>query len=86
MKYLVLLFLLTGCATTTVPVTSKFPEVPNLLMQACPDLLKLKEGAKLSDVSKTVTINYTTYYDCAVKIDGWIEWYSKQKIIFEEMK
>ena len=84
MKYLLLL-LMVGCSTT-VPVTAKFPEVPERLMQKCPQLEKLENEAKLSDISKTVTNNYTTYYECAVKDDAWIEWYQKQKIIFESVK
>jgi hypothetical protein len=76
---------LAGCSTT-VPVTMKFPEVPDKLLQKCPQLQKLGEDVKLSDVSKTVTINYTTYYECAVKNDAWIEWYQIQKHIYESVK
>ena len=85
MKYLLILFMLVGCSTT-VPVTAKFPEVPERLKQKCPQLEKLENEAKLSDISKTVTINYTTYYECAVKNDAWIEWYEIQKQIFESVK
>ena len=87
MKYLiiVLLLCLTGCSTT-VPVTAKFPEASTVLKQQCPPLAKLKDDAKLSDVANTVTINYSTYYECAVKVDGWIEWYEVQKQIFESVK
>jgi hypothetical protein len=46
----------------------------------------LGDEAKLSDVAKTVTVNYSTYYDCAVKNDAFIEWYQVQKIIFEGVK
>ena len=59
MKYLLLVLLLTGCSTT-VPVTSKFPEPPKYSLQSCPQLQLLKEGSKLSDVATTVTINYST--------------------------
>ena len=55
-------------------------------MQACPELQKLNNEAKLSDVATTVTINYSTYYECAVKNDAWIEWYQIQKNIFESVK
>jgi hypothetical protein len=84
MKYLLLsLLLLTGCSTT-VPVTARFPEPPGLQSQtACPNLKKLEEKTQLSEVAKTVTVNYTEYYTCAVKLDAWIEWYAKQKIIFD---
>jgi hypothetical protein len=87
MKYISILFLtlLIGCSTT-VPVTAKFPEVPERLMKKCPQLEKLENDAKLSDISKTITINYSTYYECAVKNDGWIEWYNIQKNIFESVK
>ena len=74
---------LTACSTL-VPVTMTFPEAPGRQAQvACPSLQKLKDDAKLSDVSRTVTINYSTYYECAVKTDAWIEWYEIQRRIFE---
>jgi hypothetical protein len=53
-------------------------------MTACPNLQKLTDGARLSDVATTVTVNYATYYECAVKTDAWQEWYNIQKIIFEK--
>ena len=85
MKYLLLL-LMVGCSTT-VPVTMKFPEAPgSIVMMPCPQLQKVEEDAKLSDVTKTITNNYGTYYECAVKNDAWIEWYQKQKQIFESVK
>jgi hypothetical protein len=84
--FVILAFLATGCGTV-VPVAQKFPEAPgNIAMTPCPQLQKLAEDAKLSDISKTVTVNYGTYYECAVKTDAWIEWYQKQKIIFENIK
>jgi len=86
MRYLVILLALAGCSTT-VPVTSKFPEAPgNVALTACPQLQKLSDDARLSDISKTVTVNYGTYYECAVKTDAWIEWYNIQKHIFENLK
>ena len=83
--YAVLAILITGCSTA-VPVTAKFPDAPGALSTtACPDLKKLDDAAKLSDVGRTVTMNYTMYYECAVKTDAWIEWYQKQKKIFESV-
>ena len=76
---------ITGCSTT-VPVTAKFPDAPKYASQACPQLEKLNTEAKLSDVANTVTINYGTYYECAVKNDAWIEWYQIQRKIFESVK
>lgn len=80
-----LILALTGCSTT-VPVKVKFPEAPSKLFAKCPNLEKLEEQPKLSDVAKSVTNNYTTYYECAVKNDAWIEWYQIQKQIFESIK
>ena len=87
MKYLtcILLILISGCSTV-VPVTAKFPEAPEKIQSNCPQLVKLKDEAKLSDVSKTVILNYSTYYECAVKVESWIEWYQVNKIIFEGIK
>ena len=87
MKYLtcVLFILISGCSTV-VPVTAKFPEVPTKLQAKCPQLEKLKDEVKLSEVSKTITMNYSTYYECAVKVDSWIEWYQVNKLIFEGIK
>jgi hypothetical protein len=86
MKYLlILLVFLTGCATKPVPVTVKFPDPPgSLVMERCPDLQKLKDDIKLSDVTRTITINYATYYECVIKLDAWHSWYRIQKEIFEE--
>jgi hypothetical protein len=81
--FIILAFLATGCSTV-VPVTAKFPEVPERLLVRCPQLEKLGNDPKLSDVSKTVTINYTTYYECAVKHDAFVEWYKIQKEIFDK--
>jgi hypothetical protein len=46
----------------------------------------VNDDAKLSDIAKTITVNYTEYYTCAVKNDAWIEWYQVQKNIFEGLK
>ena len=85
MKYLVALLAmsLVGCAAP-VPIAVKFPDVPPQISDKCPQLKPI-EGTTttLSTISKTITVNYTTYYDCAVKLDGWIEWYNIQKTIFE---
>ena len=81
-----LVFLLNACSTT-VPVTAKFPQAPGALVQEpCPDLKKLSDEAKLSDVAKTLTVNYSEYYMCAVKLEAWQRWYREQKVIYEGLK
>jgi len=86
MKYaLIALLLLSGCSTT-VPVVVKFPKVPPELMEKCQELTILSDDAKLSDVTKTVVINYTQYNMCSVKVDAWKEWYQTQQKLFESIK
>ena len=78
--------LLTACSTA-VPLTQSFPEAPDMLKEKCPEL-KIIVGEKVSivDFTKTVSENYTTYYQCAGRTDAWIEWYNRQKKIWEETK
>jgi hypothetical protein len=86
MKYIIisLLLCLTGCST--VPVVAKFPEAPKSVSGPCPKLEGIKENAKLSELTDTVTKNYSLYYECAVKSETWQEWYDTQKRIFESVK
>ena len=84
MKYTLLVaLLLAGCAV--VPVKHSFPEAPNTLLEKCADLQPLQEDAKLSDVAKSVTNNYTAYHICSSKHDSFVEWYFIQKKIFEDV-
>jgi len=85
MKYLLLLLLLTGC-TTVVPVAQKFPEAPELLQKQCKPLDQAGPDATMSEFAKVVVRNYTEYYQCANIVEGWQDWYTKQKKIFEELK
>jgi len=83
--FIVLMFLITSCSTT-VPVTVKFPPIPEELNVQCPPLNKIPADAKLSDISKTITENYKQYKDCSANNSGLIEWFNKQKKIFEELQ
>ncbi len=83
---LILALSLTGCSTT-VPVVAKFPEAPPSLKGSCPELKKIEgDSVSIVDLHKVVVDNYTEYYACAQKVEGWNEWYVKQKKIFEEVK
>ena len=87
MKYLIFLFVLGLSACTTVPVTAKFPQAPELLMAKCPELKTIVgEKVTIVDFTRTVTENYTTYYECAARAEAWQEWYTRQKQIWEEVK
>jgi hypothetical protein len=78
------LVLLSGCAITAVPVTPSFPEAPATLQEKCAALKEVAEDASLTDFTKIVVENYILYHECSRKVDGWNEWYTKQKAIFEE--
>jgi hypothetical protein len=82
----VLVLSLVGCSVVT-PVKRNFPERPAELTKECPELQEAttdtKELSKLLDV---VVINYSTYYECRVKMEAWAEWYQEQKKIFDEVE
>jgi hypothetical protein len=88
MKYLTILAtaLLIGCSTP-VPVKPKFPEAPQALKEKCEQLRKI-EGDKvaITEMLKVVIHNYTLYYECSTKVEGWQEWYDTQKKIYESIK
>ena len=80
MKLIVLISVLalTACSTT-VPVKQKFPEVPPALMEKCPDLKLLGPNeSSITDILKSVVENYTTYYTCSIRLEGWQGWYVGQ--------
>lgn len=87
MKYLLILSLLLAGCSTTVPVKRTFPDVPEELKAACPDLKEVPEGT--TELSKTLDVvvqNYGQYKECQIKVDLWTDWYDKQKKIFNEVK
>jgi hypothetical protein len=86
MKYLIPLLLLAGCSSTPVPVKRSFPDAPEPLMEKCLPLVALQQDAKISDVAKNISYNYSLYHECSVKVEAWQEWYTSQKKIFDEVK
>jgi hypothetical protein len=58
--------LLSGCATT-VPVTMSFPQAPEDLKVACPNLKQTQPTTKLSDVVTVVTDNYANTKNAKLK-------------------
>lgn len=85
LSYIVIALMLTGCSSF-LPVTSKFPAVPEELLAKCNALILVKEDTtKLSEVLVVVTKNYSQYHECSSKIDAWNEWYTRQKKIHESI-
>ena len=76
---------LAGCSTT-VPVTAKFPEAPEVLLIECDKLDKIgKDKVLFSEFLTTVVGNYNKYHICAAQNAMWKEWYQKQKAIFDKV-
>jgi hypothetical protein len=87
MKFLLLagVILLSACSTP-VPVKQQFPVAPEVLLEKCPNLNRLADNeTSITELLKVVVKNYGMYYDCATKQEGWNEWYTKQKNIFEKV-
>ena len=82
---LVSIVLLSGCMAA--PVKQEFPKPVPELMKKCEELKKL-EGDKITitEMLKTIVQNYTLYYECSTKVDGWQEWYTEQKKIYDSIK
>lgn len=78
--------LITGC--TTVPVAVKFPEAPAALMEPAGKLTPLDTSKKiqLSDIIDNTNENAGKYYELREKYNAWIEWYTSQKKIYENIK
>jgi hypothetical protein len=74
---------LVGCKTV-VPVTPNFPNAPTVLRQQCEALKEATEGMSLTEFTRVVVENYLKYHECAARVEGWNEWYTEQKRIFEE--
>lgn len=91
MKYTLLLpiILLSGCAffKQPVPVVPKFPNATPELMKKCEDLKKIEgDQVSITDMLKVIVSNYTLYYECSTKVEGWQEWYVEQKKLYEQIK
>ena len=89
-KFLIIpTILLSGCAflKQPVPIVTEFPKAIPELMKKCEEL-KTVEGDKvaITELLKTVVLNYTLYYECSTKVEGWQEWYNEQKKIHANVK
>jgi uncharacterized protein YcfL len=84
--FIILAFLITACSTA-VPVTQRFPQAPDMLMEKCAPLRTIA-GEKISivDFTRVVSENYTIYHQCSAGKEAWIEWYQKQKKIWDDVQ
>ena len=84
MKYLLpIVALLAGCQTP-VPIQPKFPPVPEVLMERCPQLRTIaNDNTNVREFLKVVIENYAYYYQCADKTQAWQDWYRVSKEFYE---
>jgi len=87
MKTLIVVACLIVSGCTTVPVTAKFPTAPYSLREPAATLKTLDvPNPELSDLISNANDNYAEYYRLRDRYNGWIDWYSTQKQIFESIK
>ena len=85
-KLLLLSVIFLSACSTVVPVKQKFPDLPEELSQTCKPLQTI-EGTTttLSNLMEVVAKNYATRHESAAQLEAILEWYNKQKKIFEEV-
>jgi hypothetical protein len=87
MKILILTLIVMLSACTAVPIKPKFPEAPQVLKDKCENLKKIEgDSVAITEMLKVVIHNYSLYYECSTKVEGWQEWYETQKKIYESIK
>lgn len=87
---------LSGCGLfkpkiVTLNVKPEFPapyvDDKTKQLAKCEELMKIDPAARdMQNVFNTIVQNYTLYWQCSTHVDGWNEWYQKQKKIYEEVK
>lgn len=82
---------LVGCSSSPKLVSAKpsFPppyvDEKTKEMPTCDNLKSIPADVNnLSSVFKIIAENYTTYWQCSNKVDGWKEWYQIQKQNYEK--
>lgn len=90
MKFLLLVtvFVLSACVSKPVPVKMEFPSAPQSLLKKCEELKTIEPkagGTPITDLLRTVVENYTLYHECSNKVEGWTEWYTSIKKIYDEV-
>lgn len=82
---LILVIVLTGCASTTVPVTMNFPQAPEPILLEPETLDPLPEDAKeMTDLLENSTVNYGKHRELQLKYLQWQRWYDTNRRLHKE--
>jgi len=81
----ILVIVLTGCASTTVPVTMNFPEAPEPILMELEKLDPLPEDAtEMTDLLENSTVNYGKHRELQLKYQQWQRWYDTHRRLHKE--
>ena len=81
----ILVIVLTGCASTTVPVTMNFPQAPEPLLLEPEKLDPLPEDAKeMTELLENSTVNYGKHRELQIKYQQWQRWYNTNRRLHKE--
>lgn len=92
MKWTILVFTLAlgGCSMFTKLVPAGKPEWPEAtpeLMEKCKELQQMSgDSITITQMMQSVVNNYTMYYQCSNKVEGWQQWYEDKKKAYESIK
>lgn len=82
---LAVVIVLTGCASTTVPVTMNFPEAPEPILMEPEKLDPLPEDAtEMTDLLENSTVNYGKHRELQLKYQQWQRWYNTHRRLHKE--
>ena len=82
---IIIAFLITGCASTTVPVTMNFPEAPEPLLLEPEKLDPLPEDTKeMTELLENSTVNYGKHRELQIKYQQWQRWYNTNRRLHKD--
>lgn len=74
------------CTLSNAAIVSHDSASQNVLAPSTGPTLEGTSDVKVSELIRTVTDNYATYYKVKEQVQGWQEWYKEQKKIYEGVK
>ena len=82
---MMIVVIMSGCASTTVPVTMNFPQAPEPLLLEPEKLDPLPEDAKeVTELLENSTVNYGRHRELQIKYLQWQRWYETNRRLHKE--